>query len=924
MDSPPLGARSAAQPPAPDLLVTRLHPPHVRPDLVARSRLSERLRRGRRGPLTLVVAPAGSGKTTAVTAWLSQDRALTAWLSLSDDGNDPARFWAYLAAACDRLAPGCAESVQALLQPQQPPAPAALVATLSNSLAALPWEGSPERPYVLVLDDYHAIDRQEIHAGVARLVEQLPPQVHLVITARADPPLPLARLRARGQLSELREADLRFTAAELAEMIAAAGEPSLSEAALATLTARTEGWAAGLQLAILALRDHPDPEGFVAAFAGSHRYLVDYLTDDVLEQQPSHLRRFLLDTSILDRMCGPLCDAVLGLEDTLAPGRSSYSQLLLDEVERRGIFLIPLDDERRWYRYHHLFADVLRTRLHALAPEREPALHRRACAWYAAAAAAEPALLAQAVRHALAAGDTERAADLVDRSATLVWNQGSIAGILELLHMLPAPAIWARPRLALVLARATLSAGDLAAVGPILARVASAIDGGAATSGVEASLRGWVAAIAAHEARLREQLDTAFAQARQALALIPADDQAGRGFATLGLAMTHHVAGDLAAASERYAAAIPLLLAAGDRYSEVVARAMHGTAALMRGDLAAAEALLGEALGRAQVGRTRLPVAAMALNALGEIAYLRDDLERAQRCCAEGLSLAELGEVRDAIFVGHELRVKIDLARGDAEAAARRAAALIARAEAAHIPLLAAWSRSIAAWADIARGRMEPALRWAAGYRPAAGPLSPIRADEFMTYLRVLLAAGRAAEACDLVAQQLPHAAAAGNSDQRIQILALGALASAAQGDRATADERIGAALALAAPDAIRRPFLSAGPPMAELLRAYAARRHVAEPLRSFAARLAGEPTAASPPAPAPAAGAAALVEQLTAREREILAMAASGHSNQEIADMLVIGVGTVKTHLHSLYGKLDARDRMSAVVRARALGLIE
>lgn len=919
-----------------DLLVTRIVPPVWRPAIVARPHLDAIFQHGRRGMLTLVVAPAGAGKTTAVGAWLAGARgeahtvarvpARVAWLSLDPDMDDPARFWAHLAAACDQFASGCATGVQALLQADQPPAPAALVAALSNRLAALPWDGGADRPYVLVLDDYHAIERPEIHAGVSRLLAYLPPQVHMIITTRADPPLPLARLRARRLLTEIRVADLRFGRDEFVAMLNAAGEPPLNAAALDTLMQRTEGWAAGLWLAVLALRNHPDPAGFVAAFAGTHRYLVDYLTDEVLDRQPAYLRRFLLVTSIVDRLCASLCDAVLGMDDATGSGPASQgvsSQSLLEDIERRGLFLMPLDDERRWYRYHQLFADVLRVRLGTLDPGSLPSLHRRASMWYAAAANDDPALLTDAVRHALAAGDADQAADLVERTAARIWSQGELRTILELLRLLPHAIIEARPGLALALARATIGTGNINAVRSLLDAAAARLED--APNPAEASrLRGWIAVLASHEARLREQPDQVQAHATAALAILPDDDVDGRGLVMLGLAMSQHVAGSLPAAAEHYVEAISLLQAAGNRHDELHASAMLGTVMLMRGDLDGAESLLAAALDRAQVGGATLPVAAMAYNALGEIAYLRCQLDRAQSHCATALALAELGQVGDAILVGHELWVKLDLARGDATAAARRVSALLMHAEMRGITHLMAWAQSVGAWVALAQGRTADAAGWAAKYRPTIGRLSPIRGDAFVTYVRVLLATGRTAEARTLVERQLPHSIAAGYVEQQLQIAILAAIACAEQSDLSAATRHLVAALTCAASQGIRQPFLNAGAPLFALLQRVAP--SLDESLHSFARSLTSAPTPVVTPVvthPRAAGHAPGMVESLTPREREILGLMAAGLSNQEIADMLVIGVGTVKTHLHSLYGKLAARDRMSAVVRARTLGLL-
>ena len=375
------------------LLATKLHVPRPQPGFVPRPRLVEALGEGLARGRVLVCAPAGFGKTALLADWARGGGRPVAWLGLDGGDSDPARFWRYVVAALDRARPGLAGRVG----PPPPRSFEGLVTALINELAADP---GPDE-VLLVLDDYHLVDSGPVHESVAFLLENLPPGLRVVVSGRADPPLPLARLRARGQLAELRAADLRFTPEEAAALLGEAAGPGLPAAAVAALVARTEGWAAGLQLAGLSLRGHADPAGFVAAFSGSHRFVLDYLADEVLDGQPGPVRAFLLETSVLERLSGELCDAVTG---------RAGSQAMLQDIERAGLFLVPLDEVRGWWRYHHLFADLLRARLQAEQPGRVQALHRAAAAW-----CEEHDLADDAVRHALAAGDAAWAARLVER-----------------------------------------------------------------------------------------------------------------------------------------------------------------------------------------------------------------------------------------------------------------------------------------------------------------------------------------------------------------------------------------------------------------------------------------------------------------------------------------------------------------------------
>ena len=505
MAEPPTTSLPGGAAPARDVLVaTKFHVPPA--GFVPRPRLLTRLAQGIGRGLTVVCTPAGFGKTTLLGDWARRSRRPVAWLSLDVGDNDPARFWRYVAAALERVRPGVAELAAPLLRGPQPPPLEAVAAAVINELTSLPTGG-----ITLVVDDYHLIETPAVHASVGFLVERLPPGLRLVLAGRADPPLPLARLRARGQLAELRADDLRFSLAETAAFLREATGLDLPVASVASLQGRTEGWAAGVQLAALSLRGRTDPAGFVASFAGSHRYVLDYLTEEVLARQPEPLVGFLLETSILERLSGPLCDAVTGRTD---------SQQLLEQTERANLFLVPLDEVRGWWRYHHLFADLLRARLQQQ-PERVAELHRAAAAWHEAHGFAD-----EAVSHTLAAGEIGWAARLVERHVEGLLRRSEGATLGRWLAALPAESVGSRARLCLAQAVAAVVVGQLEAVEPLLEAAEHAL----ATTGEEphqpsvgralsvlANVPASIAFLRAELARFRGDAERAVAFDRQAL-----------------------------------------------------------------------------------------------------------------------------------------------------------------------------------------------------------------------------------------------------------------------------------------------------------------------------------------------------------------------------------------------------------------------
>jgi LuxR family transcriptional regulator, maltose regulon positive regulatory protein len=908
-----------------DLLVaTKLHRPRPRPGLVVRPRLAERLDQGIEGELVLVSTPAGFGKTTLVAHWAAGTSWPVAWLSLDERDNDPARFWRHVAAALATVRPGVDERVAALLGGPQPASFQAVGTALVNQLA------EAEERVVLVLDDYHLVQAPEVHASVSFLLEHLPRQLRLVLVSRADPPLPLARLRAGGQLAELREADLRFTAAEAAELLGTAAGQDLPEAAVAALAARTEGWAAGLQLAALSLRDHRDPAGFVQTFTGSHRFVLDYLTEEVLGRQPAELVGFLLETSILERLSGPLCAAVTGRDD---------SQALLERIERANLFLVPLDEERRWWRYHQLFADLLQARLRQQ-PERVPELHRAAAAWYE-----EHGLADDAIAHALAAGDAGWAARLIEHHLEdLILRRSERATLTRWLGALPAEVLRRRPRLRAGQAIAALLAGRLEEAERLLAEAERGLavtddepyqaSVGRAAS-ILTNLPAGTAVGQAELARLRGDPEREAAFARQALARLTDEDRLLATFVPYHLAVADWMAGRLAEAEVGLAEVVAKRSAGGERHLAVVVSDAYdlGHVQQAQGKLTAALDTYQRGLELA-AGPPPLPSAGMAKVGLAEVLYERGELDAALQHAVDGVALCRQLAYTPPLAAGLLILARIRHARGD------RIGALAAVAEAEGVALgpqvvdrnpVAALRARLA----LANGEVAEAAAWvqALGLSAEDEPTYP-HEREYLILARVLLATRGAERALGLLERLAALAAAQGRTASLIQVRVLQALTHAARGQEQPALSSLAEALTLAAPEGWLRVFVDEGPPLAELVRKLlaggqrAAEDEATETVpHDFLTRLAAAFQQAGAPAlPAARRGTVVvpgLVEPLSARELEVLELVAAGLPNRAIAEELVVTLDTVKSHVSRLLDKLGTTNRTQAVGRARELGLV-
>jgi LuxR family transcriptional regulator, maltose regulon positive regulatory protein len=895
---------------APTLLTTKLYAPPVRPEWVPRPHLVKRLHDGlgqsprsfaRR--LTLVSAPAGYGKTALVSAWLGDLRlslsdARVGWLSLEEADNDPLRFFAYLVAALRTVEPHVGTEAERLLERAPAPLVESLVTSLVNDIAAQP------APLILVLDDYHTLNELAIHEAVGFLLDRQPPHMHLVLITRHDPPLPLSRLRGRGQLTEIRQGDLRFAPQETAAFLNQSMGLQLTPSEIATLAARTEGWITGLQLAALSMqgRDEAATRQFIAGFSGRYHFVLDYLADEVLQRQPEPLQTFLLQTAILDRLCGSLCDALLEDAD-LPPGTQ-----MLEEIEAANLFTVPLDDEREWYRYHPLFAEVLRARLRATRPGLIPELHRRAAAWYE-----QRGLGSEAVQHALSTQDDTLAAEVAERAIRQIatWSRANIAMIQGWLSVLPDEAVQPRPWLRLFMSRILTLSGQPELASQTLQALETWLEDHPSVPDAS-RIRGLALADRASYAAMLGRVQQAQELTRQALAHAPHDDPIARFRAPAILGMAHLRAGEVSEAHHAFSQAVETALAARLSFAAVPFLCNLAETEIAQARLRQAMNTCQRAGQMASIDGVPASSAGFVGLQMSKILYEWNDLEAAERHLLEGLELLGQSGISESFGSGHALLAQIKQARGDHEGAevAAQQAVQIARRE--NVTRLVGLTTAYRARIRLLQGRLDRVAAWADEYRQA-GETEYLSEFEDLTLARVLLAQSRSAEVLALLDARLAPARAAGRLNAVIEIQALRALALPA------ADEALGAlaeALSLAEPEGYVRRFVDEGQPMRTLLKQAAVRGIAPRYVSRLLAALGPSPTAATP-------SLQPLVEPLTDRELEVLGLLAAGLSNREIGVRLFISLPTVKSHTRNIYGKLGVRSRQEAVPRARALGLL-
>ncbi|MGV8966530.1 MAG: LuxR C-terminal-related transcriptional regulator [Cellulomonas sp.] len=873
------------------LIATKLHIPQVRRGLVARPRLLERLRRGADSQLTLVSAPAGFGKTTLLTEWLDETSAAerrVAWLSLDAADNAPVTFWTYVVTAFQGAVPGVGANALELLLTT--PLPTELVlTTLLNDLAAAPGE------VWLVLDDYHLVDHHDVGQGMAFLLQHLPPQVHVVLSTRADPDLPLARWRVRGELVELRAADLRFTSDEAAAYLNEATGLRLTAGDVEALEERTEGWIAALQLAALSLQGRDDVSGFIARFAGNDRYLVDYLVEEVLTHQSQPVRDFLLRSAVLDRLTGPLCDAVVG--------RAGSSELLAT-LDRANLFLVTLDDQRTWYRYHHLFADVLRARLLAEQPALVPLLHQRASNWYEEHDSAE-----EAVRHALAGRDLDRAVHLMELAVPAIRRNRQEAVLLAWLRLLPDDVVRLSPVLNVFYGWMLLVSGDADGFELRLddaERALAAVSDGAAPPWADTvELRTLPATIAVYRASLaqaRGDVAGTEAHAQRALGLAGPDDHLARGSAAGFLGMVAWARGDVSIALETFAQAVASLHAAGNLVDELSSTVVLADMWLAAGRPRTARRLCERALRLADEHGERAGRATVdLLVGLSELDYELGDLAAAKERLERAAALGEGASMTESRHRWFSARARVAAAEGDLA----EAVALLDEAEARYLPGFVPATRPLAAmkariW--IAHSHVPEAARWARE-RGVATTDDAAYLSEFdhLTLVRLLLAQHRAHpdpgaidQAVRLLARLREAAEASGRAGSLVEIQLLTALAQDAQGHRQQARQSLADARDRSPePDGYVRLFLDEGTPLAELT---------------------GEPTSSA---------ANAWGEPLSERELQVLRLLDSELTGPQIARELFVTLNTLRSHTKRIFTKLEVTSRRAAVSRARERGLL-
>ena len=921
--------RSMATTPADPLLATKLHVPRLPLQLVRRPRLVERLQLAVERQFTLIAAPAGFGKTTLLVSWLQDAPVSAVWVSLDSGDDDPTRFWAYTFAALDAVHAGLGIIGFPLLQAPEPPPLEIILTAVINHLAAFPGK------LVLIFDDYHVITAQSIHTSMAFLLDHLPAHLHLMIATRADPPLPLARLRSKGQLVEIRSTDLRFTREEAASFLTQTIGVELSTENITTLETRTEGWIAGLQLAALSLQGRQDVASFMQAFAGTHRFVVDYLTQEVLARQPADVQSFLLQTAILERLCGPLCEAVTG---------DPEGQAMLERLEEANLFLLPLDDERRWYRYHQLFAEMLRQRLQHMQPDRVAQLHQKASAWYA-----QHELMSEAVHHALAATDFAQAARLIEQAFNALVRRGEIATLQRWAAALPDELVRTNIELSVLRGWLLFVSGKHAAAERHLQDIERTF--GIAPVSDEPreqerqtvpsesegfnrdAIRGRIAAIRASIAVAQGDIPRTIALSRLALAYLPKEN-ISRAYAAWYLGRACWLSGDVRAASIALVEASQVSWEVDHLYSVFMVTQDLAHVQKLQGRLHQAEQTYRQALQQAVERGGDLPAIGLAYVGRGNLEYEWNHLEAATSLLQEGIKLCErTGDVR-AILQAYITLAFIRQARGDADGAStimQQVVQIMARRH--HSQYRGTQVKASQTRLSLMQGDEAAVLRWIQHCDLSLDQeLNHLRESEYLTLVRVFIKQNRLDEAKQWLGNLLQLAERQGRMGSTIEILMLQTQALYASGEMKQAIEWFSRTLSLAEPEGYVRLFVDEGVPMAHLLMQM--RNRLLDGQRSSPDRILldyvkkllaafGTSSNQNMSQPSGLKPSNIHVEPLSERELEVLRLIVAGCSNREIADRLVIAVSTVKWYVNVIYSKLQVESRTKAIARARELNIV-
>ena len=878
------------------ILATKLYIPPSRPKIVLRPRLIEQLNEGLVGKLTLISAPAGFGKTTLVSEWIASCGMPVAWLSLDKGDNDPARFISYLVKALQMIQAGIGEGLLVALQSPQPLQFENILTTLLNEITTIPDN------FILVLDDYHLIDAKPVDNALTFLIEHLPPHMHLVIATREDPQLPLARFRARSQLTELRAAELRFTPVEAAEFLNQVMGLDLSAEDIAALETRTEGWIAGLQLAAISMHGHQDTASFIKSFTGSHHFVLDYLLEEVLHQQSASVQTFLLRTSILDRLCGPLCEAILR-----APAGSG--QETLEYLERANLFIVPLDNERRWYRYHHLFAELLRQRLHQSDTSSTEEggsvaeLHRRASQWYE-----DNSLEIEAFHHATAANDIERVVRLIEGPRTPLHYRGGAVHILNWLASLPTTVLDARPLLWVIYASATLTIGLVTGVEQKVQAAEAALQG-AEPDDKTKDLIGRIASIRATLAVTQGQVEAIITQSRRALEYLHPDNLPERAAITWKMGYAYDLQGDRAAARQAYTEAMSTCEAIGRTVIAMMAAIGLGNIQVTENQLYLATETYRQVL--QLVGDSPPPNALGAYLGLARIYYEWNDLDAAQQHAQQSVQLARQYDLTiDRFIISEVFLARLKLARGDVAGAA----AMLAETEQS-----VRQNNFVQRIPEVAGAQVLVLLRQ--GNLSEAVHLVQTH-DLPISQARVYLAQGDPASALAVLAPFRQQMETKGWVDERLKVMVLQAVALHAHGEKDKAVQLLNEALALSEPGGFIRIFVDEGESMRLLIEKQSRNRdhpliaYIDKLLAAFLQPVAGQKSTIIHQK-------SDMVEPLSERELEVLKLLRTELSGPEIAQQLIVSLHTLRTHTNNIYNKLGVNNRRAAVRRAEELDLL-
>jgi LuxR family transcriptional regulator, maltose regulon positive regulatory protein len=913
------------------LIKTKLQIPPPPPDVLPRRRLIQRLDEKSNARLILVSAPAGYGKTTLLSKWAADHDRPAAWFAIDEGDNDPTRFFTYLISALQNIEHELGQSALAVLRapamslsgPASAPEASPLEFALGALIDDILWQPDP---FMLVLDDYHLIRSEPVHQMMRLLLEHLPVHMTLVISAREDPPLNLPRLRARDQLVEITERDLSFTHDETMEFLQSL---QLSSDVIEVLETRTEGWAAGLQLAALSLAEYDSAEVFLKAFSGEDRQIADYLFDEVFRHQPAAVQDFLLRTSVLSRLNGALCDAVLGVGEGNEP-----SQIYLEKLDQAQLFLISLDNKREWYRYHHLFADFLQARLQKERAERLPLLHDRASHWYE-----EAGDISAAVEHAFQVPDVERVIHLMEQHTTLMVYSGQIATYLSWLERLPQEALWRHPYLcadgswAYALNYQIEKAERLALAGQeALADMKPFYVGLRGQVITPDEVWGDLLSVQAFCARLRGDSEGVMRYSTEALRRLPAAAYTVRGAVALNLGLEYFGQRDWDAAQEALGDSYQMSCRSGENiYVAIVALAMQGSIHVYRGELDKGAALFQQAIElgyeRAPVDASGIPAICLGYRGLTEIHYHRHELAEAVLPLEKALALAQGTGNPDMEQNVLRLRVLLAIQAGDvAQAAAdfeesTQFLKKLAPAE-VHPDIVALRGELL-----LAQGQAQTAVshlseKGITVETAVHGDLAVHYLPAYVLLGRALLLLERREEALELLAALLPPAEQGQDRAAAIQIYALRAVIEGQKGNGRSAQHSLEQALLLAEPSRFISPFLSVGRPLYDLLRQLNLARDLSSPFaqKVFAA-LAAQAQKPAQPLFTPTQTHPA--DSLTRQETQVLHLLARGLSSPEIAAELVIAVSTARSYIKNIHRKLDAHSRDEALAQARRFGFL-